>query len=204
MLRALCSFAGPTFAALSVAGPARSASVISASILNGAACTGNAAAKCFQPGDDIQAQLRFSFPDLKSFGGGFDVNFDDALASVESFNLDPMWGFDPAQPTNSFSRPLGFFTVDPHLVAVGQFTPFGGDGVIGTLDLKANALGDGSVTPAAGSDSVTQNPAGSFIDEHGGVLPVTFQGAAFSIVPEPGTLLLVAAGMAGLAAHRRV
>jgi hypothetical protein len=184
------------------AGSARSASLITADILNGTPCANNAAAKCFQPGDDIQAQVRFSFPDVNSFGGGFDITFDDTLASLDSFTLDSRWGFDPQNPTTSFSRPLGFFSQDPHLVAVGELTPFGGDGAIGTLVLRANAAGEGSITLAPGSDSPTQNPAGPFIDQNGKTMAISFQGADFSIVPEPGSLLLVILGLAGFAVSR--
>ncbi len=188
-------------AALLVAGPALASSVVSAQIQNGAPCAGNPSAQCFNLNDDITVDLHF-VTDVATFGGGIVVNFDTALVSLQSFALDPSWGFDPGDPTGSFSRPLGFFS-DPNLLAIGELNPFSGDRKIGTLVLRAIAPGDGLVTPAAGSANAQQNPAGPILDSNGGTLAVTFEGAAFSVIPEPGTALLLAAGVAGLAATRR-
>jgi hypothetical protein len=72
------------------------------------------------------------------------------------------------------------------------------EGLIGKLILDlGNALGDGSVVPA-------DYELGGFTSLQGEPLTeLGFSGAAFSIVPEPGTLMLLGAGLVGLAASRR-
>ena len=201
-MSSLRTFAWLPVAALLVTGPALASSVVSAAIQNGTPCVGNPAAQCFALNDDITVDLHF-VTNVASFGGGIVVNFDTALLSLQSFTLDPSWGFDPGNPSGSFSRPLGFFAVDPKLLAVGELNPFSGDRKIGALVLRAIAPGDGSVTPAAGSANPQQNPAGLILDSNGSSLAVTFEGAAFSIIPEPGTGLLLASGVGALAAARR-
>ncbi len=174
------------------AGAAHADSIVRATVLN---APGGGA---FNLGDLIQVQLSFEFGDERTFGGGVDVDFDDTVVEFVSFQLDPRWGFNPANPESSFSRPLGFFHENPRALAFGDFNPFNGNGVVGLLQLRAIGEGDGWV------DLDTNDfPAGPFITEDIEELWVDFEAASFAVVPEPGTMLLLGAGLAGLAAARR-
>lgn len=181
-------------AALLQAGSASAANVIGASVKNAPA------GGVFGLGDLIEVELNFSFDEgVKSFGGGVDVAFDASQLELVSFAFDARFPFNPAQPDASFNRPLGFFNTNGNLLAFGDFNPFGDSGIIAVLMFKALQQGDGSVRPTG------QNlfPAGPIIGEDGGELPVSFAGGAYSIVPEPGTVLLLSAGLVGLAAVKR-
>ncbi len=181
-------------AALLQAGSASALNVVAASVKN------TPGGGVFGLGDLIEVELSYSFDEnVKSFGGGVDVAFDATQLELVSFAFDARWPFNPAQPDASFNRPIGFFNENGNLLAFGDFNPFGDSGPIATLMFRALAPGDGSVRPT-GNDLF---PAGPIIGEDGGELPVSFEGGAYSIVPEPGTVLLLSAGLAGLAAVKR-
>lgn len=174
------------------AGAAQADSIVRATVLNAPA--GGA----FNLGDEIDVEIRFDFGDERTFGGGVDVDFDTSLVELVSFQLDARWGFNPGNPEASFSRPLGFFNSNPRALAFGDFNPFNGQGVVGLMKLRAIGEGDGWVDM-----DVNDFPAGPFITEEIEELWVDFEGAEFSIIPEPGTMLLVGAGLLGLAVTRR-
>ncbi len=141
MLQKLRAGLGIALALTLSASLAEAASIVSAQVLNAPA------GGKFGLGDLIDVQIAFDFQGGKTFGGGLELDFDTRLVSVESFELDPRWGFDPADPNSSFSRPLGFFHERPRALAVGDFNPFRGPGIVGRLVLRAIAMGDGSLSP---------------------------------------------------------
>ncbi len=123
----------------------------------------------------------FPVGDLSKCDGLMGGDFDDCVAEQESFfNFPPEASiFDPFSKTR---------------IAIGDF--FGipsGARPVGLMTLLATAPGDGSVMPGP----TTEAP---FVRISGATLDVSFEPTeGFSVVPEPGTLLLASAGLLGLA-----
>ena len=165
----------------------------------------------YGPGDTIKLGVTFQF-DTTTLGGGIELRFDESIfEAITGFKLSDRFPFDPLKPNNSFNRPLGFFSPEhPLLFAIVDANLIFGEGLAATFDLPikqvlppgvtgidTREIGDGSVR-SRGNES----PAGPFIDENGNPIDVAFLAAPLRAVPEAGTLLLVGAGLAGLASAR--
>jgi PEP-CTERM motif len=151
-----------------------------------------------QSGQVVNIAVGFDFSDL-TLGGGFDLSFSPALFSFKTFTFDSSLGDDPAFR----SQPADGASAGPLTIAFGSFSGLTGNMQVGILQLVANealTLGTGGLVLSA-VDNVT--PAGPFVDTDGGVLPVQYDGLLGTVVPEPSTLLLLGAGLAGFAAVGR-
>ena len=144
-------------------------------------------------GDTFTVQIGFDFDD-PTFGGGIDLSFDTDAFEIVSFEFDDEIDTDPA-----FSVRPGEVAAAPRLLAFGNFNPIDGTRKVGNLVLRA-------LLPAVQkliSGEVNDRPAGPFIGEEGGPLEVAILGTEVTVIPEPGTLVLLGAGLAGLGIVRR-
>lgn len=195
-----------------LAGSASAANMVQLTVINGTPCIGDGSVRCFNLGETIEAELRINFT---NFTGGalLEFVFPRQLAAYQSwqFGLDfPQNNEAACDPTAAdyddclaenlhFSEgpESDYIRESPHSrtrALVGDFDPFRGEQLLGLLKLTAQAAGDGSVLP---------QPEVEFQTSSGNSLVVSYSGDSFRIIPEPGTLLLVGAGLLGLAATRR-
>jgi len=148
--------------------------------------------------DLLSIVVGFEFDDL-TVGGGFDLAFSTDLFAYHSFQFDYGLGDDPAfrmQPADDES-------VGPLVIAFGSFSGLTGTREVGILQLLAKehlTLGEGFLLLSAVSNL---SPAGPFVDALGDPLSVEYVGLYGRVVPEPSTLLLVCAGIAGLSIRAR-
>jgi hypothetical protein len=146
----------------------------------------------------LDIAVGFDFGDL-TLGGGFDLDFSSSVFAFKSFQFDPTLGDDPAFR----AKPADDASAGPFTIAFGSFSGLTGVRPVGNLELLAKealTLGTGSLVLSA-LDNVT--PSGPFVDALGGTLSVQYNGLVGTVVPEPGTLLLVCAGLAGIGLARR-
>jgi len=162
-------------------------------------------AHVLDPGGKYQVTIDFDFGqrDDKIFGGSSRVLFDDQLfMALDDFTFSSRFPFDPSDPPASFNRPLGFFASFPSDFAFGDFNPFDGDGLVATFTLmvRGDALPFGTTLGVGPGDASTGGP---FVDEGLAEVAIDYNTLDILITPEPGTLVLLAAGLAGLGVVRR-
>lgn len=141
-------------------------------------------------GEFVDVEITMTF-DETTFGGGVAIDYDQSVLSFDSFVFDPTFtaNFGLSEPSaGSLENPLeiqfGWFFVASPLV----------ESTIGTLRFLATA--PGAATIDAGP--IAASPfAGSIGD-----LVVEFGSTGLTVVPEPGTGLLMMLGLAGLSARR--
>jgi hypothetical protein len=173
----------------------------------------------FVPGTASAVTIDFTgIPDLTPIGPGFfpGLEFDNAIVFSGEF-VDPLWSPDQAQLTHDdFTAPLQVLFTSPSTVLAniaftGEFSILGflnGTQVLQqslSADLAFPSFGALDLTLAGALDMLVFNPVdvnGEFgfftIDD------LTFEAVPPSTaVPEPGTLSLVALGLAGVAVRRR-
>ncbi len=135
----------------------------------------------------VTMQIQFDEPTL---GGGVDLLFDESVLAFVSFEFDPALGDDPAfriTPTAPVGNQL--------TLAFGDFAGLAGSRAVGTFGFDAIGLGSANLTMASNA-----LPAGPFISAMSppDPLSVDFEGGTVNVIPEPGTLGLLAFGSVGL------
>ena len=142
-------------------------------------------------------------PASVGIGTQFDVELRATLGDpVVGWGLD--LGFDPAvvqrvTPTTIGSDWLAVSASDGDGLAGISLTGLTGDRRLAVVRFQAIALGSTSFVL---SDTMADLSEGFALDPSG-FASVQYQSATVQVVPEPGTALLVALGVAGLAARRR-
>jgi hypothetical protein len=134
-----------------------------------------------------------------TLGGGFDLTFSSSVFSFKAFNFDSGLGDDPAFRL----KPADDASTSPLTIAFGSFSGLTGTLAIGSLQVVANedlTLGTGNPLLSA-VDNV--KPSGPFVDQMGNTLPVEYNGLLGAVVPEPGSVVLLGAGIGGLALAAR-
>lgn len=189
MLQYARTFAGIALAAALViqAGAASAANIIAIRALGDGSV---------MPGGDLEIEFDFNFDD-STLGGGFNLLLPAVQFSFKSFEFDAGLGRDPAFDFRPSAQRL--------LIAFGNFNGISGAKKIGKLVLtnesdQALKLTSDPTGVVAIDAELDQALAGPFVGDEG-TLDVDF--APLFLVPEPGTLLLVAAGLAGFGAVRR-
>ncbi len=146
-------------------------------------------------GDVFSVDLLMDFDDA-TVGGGVEITFDPLVV----FNT---FVFDPGFIANfGLSGPAPNQVVQPLEVGFGFFpTPASGLHTVGTLTFTAVGVGPLQLITTAAS-SITPGP---FFDLSSQEMVVDFGTASVNIVPipEPGTALLMALGLAGLSLEPR-
>lgn len=150
-----------------------------------------------EPADsEVAVGELFSLMTLMDFedttvGGGMTLTLnssDGGEIEFLSFNLDPLGdlGDDP-----DFRCPGGPLAcpADPHFLSFGSFAGITGQHTV--AELVFEALSPGVV-------DVSFDITSPFADTLGGALDVTIIGASVTVVPEPGTLSMLALGLLSL------
>jgi hypothetical protein len=141
-------------------------------------------------GETVLVALQIQFDD-PTLGGGVDIVFDVSVLGFVSFEFDAGLGDDPAfrltpsDPAGGNRLVLGF----------GDFAGLAGSRTVGTFTFDAVGPGTASLTTVSNA-----LPAGPFISAASppDLLLVEFEGSTVEVVPEPGTLGLLALGSGGL------
>lgn len=141
-------------------------------------------------GETVLVTLQFQFDDA-TLGGGVDVVFDESVLGFVSFEFDEDFGDDPAFRLNP-SDPMGGNRL---VLGFGDFAGLSGSRAVGTFTFDAIGLGTADLSTAPNT-----LPAGPFVSATSPSDPfeVKFEGGTVSVVPEPGTLGLLALGSVGL------
>jgi len=148
-------------------------------------------------GDSVQLTLGMSFDDV-TLGGGVKLSFDDTVLDLSSITFSGALGDDPdfRCPTDPAASSPVSCPADSRFISFGTFEGLSGDRTVATIVLEALA-------PSSGAMAIDLLPDRAFSDSVGSPLAVSLSGASVVVVPEPGTLGLVAVGIAGLGAVRR-
>jgi len=161
--------------------------------------TANAASVTFNPstgattvGGTVTLDVWMDFTDHPTLGGGFDILYDPAILSVDSWSYAPLGDAFLQGPADFLTTP-GVVSA----VAVGDFFGLSGPALVGTVSFTAIA---------AGMDTVMMmdnlGPAGPFISamDFFSVIPVNYGTASISVstVPVPAAFWLFGTGL-GLA-----
>ncbi|MCP4904450.1 MAG: PEP-CTERM sorting domain-containing protein [bacterium] len=145
------------------------------------------------PGELVDVLISMNF-DETTFGGSVALSYDQSVLSFNSF------AFDPAFTANfGFSEPVAGSEANPLDISFGWFfvpSPMG-DTPIGTFRFLADA-------PVASTSILTSEVITSPFEGSTSSLVVEFGSTDLTVIPEPGTALLLLSGLAALATtHRR-
>jgi hypothetical protein len=136
-------------------------------------------------GAQFDVELRADLGD-PVLGWGLDLAFDPAVVQrITPTTIGPDWFAVSASDGDGLAG-----------IAAGGLT---GERQLAVLRFQAIALGSTSFVL---SDTLADLSEGFALDP-AGFASVTYQGASVNVVPEPGTALLTALGLLGLAARRR-
>ena len=137
-------------------------------------------------GSSFDVELRASLGDA-TLGWGLDLGFDPAAVHLVSA---PVIGADWAAVSASDGDGLAGIALGAGLT---------GDRRLAVVRFEAVALG---ATNFVLSETLSDLSEGFALDPSG-FATAQYQGATVNVIPEPGTALLTALGLAGLAARRR-
>ena len=134
-------------------------------------------------GAQFDVELRATLGD-PTIGWGLDLGFNPSVVQKVSTTVGPDW--------------LAVSASDGDGLAGISLTGLSGDRRLAVVRFQAIALGSTSFVL---SDTMADLSEGFALDPSG-FASVQYQSATVQVVPEPGTALLVALGVAGLAARR--
>jgi hypothetical protein len=146
-------------------------------------------------GDAFGVKLNFDFTGGSAvLGGGIDVFYNSSIIDFVSFTINPAINSDAA-----FTRVPDDMTNEINGISFGNFSGYSGTGLIGTLNFKALAPGETSLTMAN-----NDLPAGAFFDLVGNKVAMNYQGAHVTVqpIPLPAAVWLLGSGLAGLGMFR--
>jgi len=145
-----------------------------------------------QPGSTLEIMLEMAFLD-PTLGGGVNIIFDEGLVQLSSIAFDDSLGDDP-----DFRCPGAVIcpTGDSTFISFGSFVGLDSERTVASIffDVLADSRGVAEFSLAAASP---------FSDEVGSALDVRLGTTQVTIVPEPGTALLLGLGLIGLAGGNR-
>ena len=119
-------------------------------------------------------------------GGGVNLAFDHNVLNVTSVSLDPIWNFFTSPGTTN----NGTGTVSDIVFVSASIPPPSGNVHIGSISFDAVGTGTSPLT-------LTESTVNPFA-VGGATIPVTFEKASVTVVPEPATGWLLLIGLGGL------